>query len=158
MKKKAWIFGSIFVLFIVTPVFGQEPAAAVEKDKAKADFETMKTEWEAVREQQIQMIREKQEQLEKLKEELFVKAQSLTRSAPVSSTSGDADLAKERSDLELQKVFFQEERQKFFVEMNRQKGKLKELEASIDKKTKELDAERTRFEQEKIKAGSSPAV
>lgn len=109
-----------------------EPAPQSELDK-------LKTEWEAVREQQVQMIREKQDQLEKLKEEIFSKMKTLKGPATSDDSPG----------LEAQKKAFQAERQKFSAEVTRQKEKLRQLQASLDEKAKELEAERARFEQEK---------
>ena len=79
------------------------------------------------------MIREKQDQLEKLKEEIFSK---------MKSQSGN-------SLSEAQKAAFQADRQKFSAEMNRQKENLRQLQAALDEKTRQLQAERERFEQEK---------
>lgn len=110
-----------------------------EEPAPKSELDNLKAEWEAVREQQIQMIREKEDQLEKLKEEIFSKMK-----APAGSV-----VTTDSAELEAQKAAFQVERQKFFSEMSRQKENLRQLQSALDEKTKQLEAERDRFEQEK---------
>lgn len=103
------------------------------KPLSEAQLATLKSEWEAVRDEQVQMIREKQDQLEKLKEEIFSKMKGQGGSAAP----------------EASKAALQAERQKFSAEMNRQKENLRQLQAALDKKARQLQAERDRFEQEK---------
>jgi len=110
---------------------------------SKTELDKLKTEWEAVREQQVQMIREKEDQLEKIKEEIFSKMKALNTPAVTSGSPAG----------ETSKTALQAERQKFFVEMSRQKESLRQLQASLDEKTRQLAAERERFEQEKKTAG-----
>ena len=146
-------------------------AAKTEPAAPKSELDTLKAEWEAVREQQVQMIREKEDQLEKLKEEIFAKLKSSDISAASQSktvkpadsnmpgpilpadNSGVTSL-KSSPELEAQKAAFQAERQKFFAEMSRQKESLLQLQASLDKKTKQLEADRERFEKEKKTAAA----
>ncbi|MDD5225775.1 MAG: hypothetical protein PHV97_01150 [Candidatus Omnitrophica bacterium] len=136
-----WILAASFLL-PAGGVFAQEPAETAKKTEAptpKSDLDNLKAEWEAVREQQIQMIREKEDQLEKLKEEIFAKMKVLN-APPAQGNS---------SELEAQKASLQAERQKFFSEMSRQKESLRKLQSSLDEKAKQLEADRARFEQEK---------
>ncbi len=136
-----WILAALF-LFPAGVVVGQEtaePSKTAEQLVSKSELDKLKTEWEAVREQQVQMIREKEDQLEKLKEEIFLKM----KNPVVSAASGSS------TELEAQKASLQAERQKFFAEMSRQKESLRQLQASLDEKAKQLQAERDRFEQEK---------
>ncbi len=136
-----WILAFLF-LFSVGTATAQVPAKTSEKTGEPApqsELDKLKTEWEAVREQQVQMIREKQDQLEKLKEEIFSKMKTLKGPAASDESPG----------LEAQKKAFQAERRKFSAEVTRQKEKLRQLQASLDEKAKELEAERARFEQEK---------
>jgi len=163
-----WILAALF-LFPVGTAIGQdvaEPSRKAEEPAPKSDLDKLKTEWEAVREQQIQMLLEKERQLEKLKEEIFAKMKALNvpatpqsgKSQPVSAS--DPSLVPQgetvpdsSSELEVQKSSFQAERQKFFAEMSRQKESLRQLQSSLDQKAKQLAAERERFEQEKKTAG-----
>lgn len=110
-----------------------------EAPVSKSELDKLKMEWEAVREQQVQMIREKEDQLEKLKEALFSKMK----------TSGGPAASNDPAEFEAQKAAFQAERQKFFAEMSRQKESLRQLQFSLDEKAKRLAAEQNRFEQEK---------
>jgi len=154
---------SLFPLIVVAdddpePVAGKEEPAA-----SKSNLDKLKTEWGEVREQQIRMIREKEDQLEKLKEEIFAKMK-----APAEPSSGASQPAvasvpgpvlpviakvtpvpSGSAEFEAQKEALQAERQKFFKEMNRQKESLLRLQASLDEKAKQLEAERDRFEQGK---------
>ena len=85
------------------------------------------------------MIREKEDQLEKLKEEIFSRMK-IQDGPPVASN---------KKELEAQKDSLQADRLKFFVETSRQKESLRQLQAALDEKTKQFEAERSRFEQEK---------
>ena len=145
----AWIMTVLF-FFPMAVAMGQDTDTVSPKSKdaisskseepsPKSELDHLKAEWEAVREQQIQMIREKEDQLEKLKEEIFSKMKAPTESAAT----------KDSAELEAQKAAFQAERQKFFAEMSRQKENLRQLQSALDEKTKQLEAERDRFEQEK---------
>lgn len=147
MKKFArtaslWILA---VLFLSPVGFSTGQVAAENPEKTgepvpTSELDKLKTEWEAVREQQVQMIREKQDELEKLKEEIFSKMKTLENSGAVQDES---------RELQAQKKAFQAERQKFAAEMSRQKENLRQLQASLDEKAGKLEAERARFEQEK---------
>ncbi len=167
-----WIL-PLLVLIPLGPVFGQEAGVAekTEQPAPKSELDNLKAEWEAVREQQIQMIREKEEQLEKLKEEIFSKMKSQNVPAVVPAAASPAAVAEpvapipsadivsapvsnNSAELEKQKISLQAERQKFFSEMTRQKESLRRLQVSLDEKTKQLDAERRKFEQEKKAAVS----
>ena len=142
--RERLLFSALIVLLLlpIGVAIGQdatEPSKKTDAPISKAELENLKTEWEAVREQQVQMIREKEDELEKLKEEIFSKMKT-QRGSAVSS---------DREEFEAQKSAFLAERQKFFVEMSRQKESLHQLQASLDEKAKQLEAERDRFEQEK---------
>jgi len=141
-----FLVSAILFLLPIGVAIGQDTAEtskkAGEPASKKSELDNLKTEWEAVREQQVQMIREKEDQLEKLKEEIFSKMKALN--GPV--TSGD------KAEFETQKAAFRDERQKFFGEMSRQKESLRQLQSALDEKTKQLEAERVRFEQEKKSA------
>ena len=142
--KELFLLGMLAGFFLLPSVAvrGADTSAVsvVEKPApTKTELDKLKSEWEAVREQQIQMIREKEDQLEKLKEEIFSKMKTLN--APVASGGS--------REFEAQKTAFLAERQKFFVEMSRQKESLRQLQTALDEKAKQLEAERTRFEQEK---------
>ena len=167
----------IFALFFLLPavaLFADDAPAPIAEKKSslapKSELDNLKAEWEAVREQQIQMIREKEEQLEKLKEEIFSKMKSQNgpavlpavapqtevpaRSAPIlPEDKTSATVSGSSTELEVQKAALQTERQKFFSEMNRQKESLRQLQASLDGKAKQLEAERQKFELEKKAAG-----
>lgn len=116
-----------------------ETSREAEAPVSKSELDKLKMEWEAVREQQVQMIREKEDQLEKLKEEIFSRMRA----------SGGPAVSSGHSEFEAQKAAFQAEREKLFAEMNRQKESLRQLQFSLDEKAKQLAAERNRFEQEK---------
>ena len=140
--KKVSFFWVLAVLFLLPAgaAIGQDAAGASKKAEEmvpKSELDNLKAEWEAVREQQVQMIREKEDQLEKLKEEIFSKMK--TPAAP--AVAGD------RKEFEAQKAAFQAERQKFSSEMRRQKESLLQLQASLEKKAKQLEEDRARFEQ-----------
>lgn len=149
--------------------FSDDSEAVPEKavqEAPKSELDNLKAEWEAVREQQIQMIREKEDQLEKLKEEIFAKMKTLNvpaMSQPVvaqpevvgapepalpSAAPGNS------SEFEAQKASLQAERQKFFKEMSRQKESLRQLQSSLDEKAKQLQSEREQFEQGKKTAAA----
>jgi len=177
MREKAIVkrlkIKNLFFLVMLTACFlrptvmwADEAGTSREKEASKSELDKLKGEWEAVREQQIQMIREKEEQLEKLKEEVFAKMksseasvtpQSAASQPEVSGTSGPilpaskdgASVSMGRSELEGQKAALQEERRKFFKEMSRQKESLRQLQVSLDEKTKQLEVERERFELKK---------
>jgi PBP1b-binding outer membrane lipoprotein LpoB len=106
---------------------------------SRAELDRLKKEWEEVREQQIEMIRAKEDELEALKEQIFSKIKGQIGAAEPMN----------KAELEAQKKALQEDRQKFFSEMNRQKESLRQLQASLDEKAKKLEGERARFEQEK---------
>lgn len=142
--KKSFLFLTITALFLfpVGAAIGQEAAEPAKKPEAlvpRGELDRLKAEWEAVREQQVQMIREKEDQLEKLKEEIFSKMQ-LQNGPPVAGN---------KKELEAQRASLQADRLKFFVETSQQKESLHKLQAALDEKTKQLEAERSRFEQEK---------
>ena len=169
--RRGFLFPAMAVLFLfpVGAAIGQETAETskeVEKPAPKSELDNLKTEWEAVREQQVQMIREKEDQLEKLKEEIFAKMKVLNASSAlqpgvsqpkVPSAPGPILPVDKRGavtpgsspEVEAQKAALQAERQKFFAEMSRQKESLRQLRSALDKKAKQLEAERNRFEQEK---------
>lgn len=166
--RKIFIFPVLAVLFLFPTgaAIGQDTADTskkAEEPAPKSELDNLKAEWEAVREQQIQMIREKEDQLEKLKEEIFAKMKVLnTPAVPQSGASqpaasnapglipqGGAAVPANSSELEAQKAAFQAERQKFFNEMNRQKESLRQLQSSLDEKAKQLEAERESFERAK---------
>jgi hypothetical protein len=146
MRKftKAAFFWSLTALFlfpmgVLAVQSTAETSAKAEEPAPKSELDNLKAEWEAVRDQQVQMIREKQDQLEKLKEEIFSKIKTLQNTAaPVAGP-----------DLEAQKKVLQAERQKFSEEMDRQKENLRQLQAALDEKAKKLEADRARFEQER---------
>jgi len=145
--KKAslvWIVPALF-FFPVGVTMAQDvekTSKEAEKPAPKSELDELKAEWEAVREQQVQMIREKQDQLEILKEEIFSKAK----------TQGGTVASGGAAELEAQKAALQAERQKFSSEMNRQKESLRQLQSELDEETKQLALERDRFEQEKKSA------
>jgi len=144
LKMKEFFLLGMLAGFLLLPSVAvradDAPAVSVvEKPPPKTELDKLKSEWEAVREQQIQMIREKEDQLEKLKEEIFSKMKALNASV----VSGGSQ------EFEAQKTAFLAERQKFFMEMSRQKESLRQLQAALDEKTKQLEAERASFEQKK---------
>ena len=167
--KELFLLGMLagFLLLSSIAVWADDdPAGSGAEDPApKSALDKLKTECEAVREQQVQMILEKEDQLEKLKEEIFSKMKALNvpavpqpgASQPAAGPFGPILPIDKRgaaglgnlSELEAQKAAFQDERQKFFVEMNRQKESLRQLQSTLDGKTRQLEAERARFEQEK---------
>lgn len=161
LKIKNRLLSGLVVAFLcLVPVTGwADDAEAVSEKEAPAAQETeldkLKKEWEAVREQQIQMIQEKEDQLEKLKNEIFAKMKSQdsqTATSPAVApavANAAAAVPSDRSELEAQKAALQVERQKFFKEMGRQKESLLQLQASLDEKSKQLQAEREHFESEK---------
>jgi len=143
-SKRFPFFWILAVLFLFPPgaVTGQEAVKTSKKSEhpvPKSKLDNLKTEWEAVREQQVQMIREKEDRLEKLKEEIFSKMKDLNKPAVSNGNPG----------FEAQKAALQTERQKFFAEMSRQKESLQRLQSAFDKKVKQFEAERDRFEQKK---------
>lgn len=142
--KNLFLFGvttSFLLLSSATVRADDDPATPAAENPAvpQSELDNLKAEWEAVRDEQILMIREKEDQLEKLKEEIFSKMK--TQNVPDAAGNG--------SELEAQKAALQSERQKFFAEMNRQKESLLRLQTALDEKAKQLEAERSRFEQEK---------
>jgi flagellar motility protein MotE (MotC chaperone) len=169
--KEISFFWILAVLFLSPAgvATGQETAETskkAEEPSPKSELDNLKAEWEAVREQQVQMIREKEDQLEKLKEEIFSEMKALN--APVALqqdvsqpkvpgmpgpvlpvNKGGAGTLGSGPEVEAQRAALQAERQKFFAEMNRQKESLRQLQATLDEKAKQLEAERNRFEQEK---------
>ena len=167
--KELFLLGMLagFLLLSSIAVWADDDPAGsgAEEPAPKAALDKLKTECEAVREQQVQMILEKEDQLEKLKEEIFSKMKALNvpavpqpgASQPAAGPFGPILPIDKRgaaglgnlSELEAQKAAFQDERQKFFVEMNRQKESLRQLQSTLDGKTRQLEAERARFEQEK---------
>lgn len=107
IQKKKIIIGIITLAFILSglaPLWAQDGSATATSKKEEAPavhqptpepkpetketpkmvsteaLDSMKKEWEEVREQQIRMIQEKEDQLEKLKEELFAKQKAITTS------------------------------------------------------------------------------
>lgn len=181
LKMKALLCFGVLVAFSLLPsvVAGADDAPAVTgiekptteavesaKDAApQSDLDKLKMEWEAVREQQIQMIREKEDQLEKLKEEIFAKMKALNVAgapSPAAVPSGPSPILpvdassvaalETPSEFEAQKEAFLLERQKFFKEMSRQRENLLKAQASLDEKTKQLEAERQEFESKKTAA------
>ena len=142
--NKVFLFW-VLAMLILSPlgiVIAQDTATVskkAEEPALKSELDNLKTEWEAVREQQVQMIREKEDQLEKLKEEIFSKMKTL---------SGPAVLG-DSAEVEAQKAALKAERQKFFAEMSRQKESLRQLQSTLNGKAKQLEAERSRYEQEK---------
>lgn len=66
-----FVLGAIFIF--VTPAFSDEASDLNVQPETMAEFETLKSEWEKVRDQQIRMIQDKEQDLERLKEELFQK-------------------------------------------------------------------------------------
>ena len=174
MKRLEWIKSPrlwILPLLVLLPlgqVSGQESSGVPEKKEqpaSKSELDNLKAEWEAVREQQIQMIREKEEQLEKLKEDIFLKMKAMNAPAAVPAAVAQPALAatpvsvatpvpENSAELETQKAALRAERQKFFSEMARQRESLLKLQASLDAKGKQLEAERQKFELEKKKSVS----
>jgi hypothetical protein len=139
--KISLLLSALAVLFLspagaVASQDSVEPSKKIERSISApapvSDLDKLEMEWEAVREQQIQMILEKERQLEKLKEEVF----SGMKSQQGSIVSGSS------SELEAQKAAFQAERQKFFAEMNRQKESLRQLQSTLDEKAKRLEPEK----------------
>jgi flagellar motility protein MotE (MotC chaperone) len=154
-----WVL-PLLILIPFGAAFGQEAGKAPEKQEQaapKTKLDDLRAEWEAVREQQIQMIREKEDQLEKLKEEIFAKMKVLNAPVAPQPAASQPEVSKapaaNSSELEAQRAALQAERQKFFNEMNRQKESLRQLQSSLDKKAKELQAERESFEQAKKATG-----
>jgi len=163
--KDLFLFGMLAPLLVlpVAAVRADDAPAVPEKEASAApqsELDKLKGEWEAVREQQIQMIREKEDQLENLKEEIFAKMKP--QDAPVepkavvppaensaAAANNGAVISSVSGEIEAQKAALQAERQKFFKEMNRQKESLRQLQSSLDEKAKQLQAERERFELEK---------
>jgi len=160
-----WL-GAVLFLSPIGVAIGEDAAATskkAEEPAPKSELDTLKAEWEAVREQQVQMIREKEDQLEKLKEEIFVKMKALNVPAasqsrlPQPEPSKASGLAPQGAaivptgsfELEAQKAALQVERQKLFEEISRQKESLRQLQFFLDGKARELAVERDRFEQEK---------
>jgi len=119
--------------------FREKPETKEEAMVSRAELDRLKKEWEEVREQQIEMIRAKEDELEALKEQIFSKIKGQVGAAEPMN----------KAELEAQKKALREDRQKFFSEMNRQKESLRQLQASLDEKVKKLEEERARFEQEK---------
>ncbi len=162
----------VFFLLPSAAAWADDAKAIIEKEAQtapKSEFDNLKAEWEAVREQQIRMIREKEDQLEKLKEELFAKVKAANPStvpqtgAEKPATQGSpgrilpVDTANAESlvnspEFEAQKAAFRTEREKFFREINRQKENLRRLQRTFDEKTKQFEADRARFERQKTAA------
>jgi septal ring factor EnvC (AmiA/AmiB activator) len=143
--KRFSFFWILAALLFSSAGYATDPVVTETLEKAgepapKSELDKLKAEWEAVREQQVQMIREKQDQLEKLKDEIFSKMKI------VKNPDASQD---ESQGLEAQKRAFQAERQKFSEEMDLQKENLRRLQAALDEKAEKLEAERARFEQEK---------
>ena len=169
-----WLWIVTLVLFFpLGSVTGEETGNAKAETAPKEatsqitpeQLNAMKAEWEEVREQQIQMIREKEEQLEKLKEDIFLKMKAMNAPAAVPAAVAQPALAatpvsvatpvpENSAELETQKAALRAERQKFFSEMARQRESLLKLQASLDAKGKQLEAERQKFELEKKKSVS----
>jgi septal ring factor EnvC (AmiA/AmiB activator) len=154
LNIKVFLCMAIFAVLSLFPspvVFADDDPAPLQEaaqTAPKSELDNLKAEWEAVREQQIQMIREKEDQLEKLKEEIFAKMKTLNApAAPASVVPQPAP--SNPAEFEAQKASLQAERQKFFAEMSRQKESLRKLQAALDEKTKQLEADRASFEQEK---------
>ena len=169
--KELFLLGTMATFFLLPSavVWADDEPAVSEKEGTvapKTELDKLKGEWEAVREQQIQMIREKEDQLEKLKEEIFAKMKALNAptvpqaaavkpevsevTRPILPVGKEAlTVSDNRSEFEVQKAALQAERQKFFKEMSRQKESLRQLQVSLDEKAKQLKAERERFEQAK---------
>jgi len=166
-SPRLWIL-PLLVLLPLGQVSGQESSGVPEKKEqpaSKSELDNLKAEWEAVREQQIQMIREKEEQLEKLEEDIFLKRKAMNAPAAVPAAVAQPALAatpvsvatpvpENSAELETQKAALRAERQKFFSEMARQRESLLKLQASLDAKGKQLEAERQKFELEKKKSVS----
>ena len=168
VKRLGFIGGFLFLLLAILSFFPvgvvtAQDAAGTEKKAeqaaSKSELDKLKTEWEAVREQQIQMIREKEDQLEKLKEEIFARMKGssvpvtpqpdVSRPQPLVAPVSVPPAGNSSTEFEAQKAALQAERQKFFAEMSRQKESLRQLQSALDKKAKQLEADRARFEQEK---------
>ncbi len=161
LKRIILATGLLFFFIPLTGAFAEdfvaESSVSVEPLSPKSELDKLKTEWEQVREQQIQMIREKEDQLEKLKEEVLAKMQTLNAAPTAEALPVDTKEAApvmEPSSGEDPRAAFQAERQKFFKEMARQKESLRQQQAALDEKAKQLEAERRKFESEKTAAAS----
>ncbi|OQA57345.1 MAG: hypothetical protein BWY42_00580 [Candidatus Omnitrophica bacterium ADurb.Bin277] len=77
IRKLAFISILLVIFAGASPVSASETSGKVEDKKPDpqtvAEFEAMKSEWQSIRDRQILMIQEKEDELERLKEELFRK-------------------------------------------------------------------------------------
>jgi hypothetical protein len=163
-----WVV-AMHVLSSAGGLFAEEPQVpGIEQEKTvpTSELDLLKIEWEEVRDQQIRMIREKEDQLEKLKEEIFAKMKTLNApgatgavdaKSPVAvpsaailpvDVSGAAVLA-DRGEFEAQRKALQADREKFLSEIKQKETALLELQKKTDAQSKELEEERARFEQSK---------
>lgn len=93
MRSFCWILGmagAALLFFLPSGIAAQETHAAEGGETAGKEetvmtlekLNALKAEWEGVREQQIQMIREKEETLEKMKEDMFRQLQAGAKTPP----------------------------------------------------------------------------
>ncbi len=116
-------------------LFAEE--AKPELARQEEDFEAVKAEWEAVREQQIQMIQEKEAQLETLKEELFAKrnlSQEPREAQEPAAFVPEADTVSEKLKLESSLLQKREEA------LAEREQSLARLEAALGQKQEALEA------------------
>lgn len=134
-KNKVTLCCLIMLLISGAALFAEE--VKTEPAQQEKDFEAVKAEWEAVREQQIQMIQEKEAQLEALKEELFAKrnlSQEPREAQEPAAFVPEADTVSEKLKLESSLLQKREEA------LAEREQSLARLEAALGQKQEALEA------------------
>jgi chaperonin cofactor prefoldin len=174
--KNVLFFILVAIFLFVTPAFSNETSDLKTPPETMAEFETLKSEWEKVRDQQIRMIQDKEQDLERLKEELFEKMRD-RKSADFSGedsgvvpTLGEGDrLAAAAADPRVIESFEQkiaelkEANRKLSGEISELKARIRELEIAggspssdpgrdeLRKEKEELDIQKVAFQKERQK-------
>lgn len=137
------ISAGIFLLTISgSIVWGQGTVTEARKEDPKAEFEAMKAEWEKVRDRQIEMIQEKEAQLEDMKESLFSQIQAGKGSAAASST---AVLEKKVAELK-------EANRRLAGEISALRSRNQTLEQGAGKSSAQAEREQLKKEREEFEA------
>ena len=157
---------SLFISLAV-PAFAQQAGSSEKKKETRAEFEARKAEWEKVRDQQIELLREKEEQLEELKETLFHQMRTANSSSSAmpqkenlkaDQPSSDETLLKEKIyDLKRVNRQLSDEITTYASENRKLKEKLEHISSSGTKtvtsksEKQELEAQKAAFQKERQK-------
>lgn len=141
MNKKYIFLTIVFSVLFSTSLYSQDSVMLPATSQQSNELEKMKNEWEKIRDAQIQMIRAKEAQIEKVKEDLFTKIKAFNENKKKQEKGMETTYiaVDSKKDDSLEKERLEWERRKINLE-----NKIRDLENRNLKNEDLLESEKTK--------------